>query len=158
MYYAILFSILLFFLLLYIRAGSSIPDIECMTNSSGSASGKPGTTYQSYDSNNPMILAEKNAANIEYLEGRLKELQSLEKTFNSLEGKVTHNTDAIKQMSQLATSHIAAASGISAKKGPPPAIKNLSSIAQSASNRLSPSPSMDLKVSPSRADPTAPTN
>ena len=145
MYYAMIFSILLWFLLLFISSRERM--VEGLE-----------TKYQPYSGNNPMILAEKNAANIEYLKGRLDQLQTLEQNFNSLEGKVTKNTDAIKQMSQLATQHLAASTGISAATGTPPAIKKLSSISQSSGNYINPITAPTTHISPSRPDPTVPTN
>ena len=148
MYYVILFTILLLFLTLFLHK----------TNLTEGLENHEQEKYQSYTDNNPMILAEKNAANIEYLKGRLQDLQTLSKNFGSLEVKVDKNTNAIKQMSQLATQHLSSVTGISAVTGTPPAVKKLSSISQNASNFVNPITSTTTHISPSRPDPTAPLN
>ena len=148
MYFAILFSIILLFLLLFLNHSKPEKIIESLTQ----------PKYQPYPDNNPMILAEKNAANIEYLKGRLNQLAIQRSEFDSLEDKVSKNTDAIKQMSQLATQHITSSTGISAASGTPPSIKKLSSIGQNAGNYINPITSTTTHVTPSRPDPTAPLN
>ena len=80
-----------------------------------------------------MILAQKNAANIEYLQGRLKELQSLEKNFTSLQTDVKDNKSAINQMSQLAAQHLTQVTGIPSS-GPPAAVTALSSLSSEPGN------------------------
>ena len=61
MYYVILFAILLLFLILFLHKTSLIEGIE----------NQDEEKYEPYSQNNPMILAEKNAANLEYLKSRL---------------------------------------------------------------------------------------
>lgn len=126
--YAIFFTFLLFFLLLFVMDKKKHRFLEGATNKSD--------TYQSYSGSDPMILAQKNAANIQYLQGRLKDLQSLEKDFTSLQTDVKDNKSAINQMSQLAAQHLTQVTGIPSS-GPPAAITNLSSISQDPANSSS---------------------
>ena len=47
--------------------------------------------YQEYDTNNPnnaLILAQQNAGNIEYLKGRLNDIQGMSQQFQDLSGNV----------------------------------------------------------------------
>jgi hypothetical protein len=50
-----------------------------------------GESYQSYDTNNPanaLILAQQNAGNIEYLKGRIEDVQGIYKQVQDLSGNV----------------------------------------------------------------------
>lgn len=50
-----------------------------------------GESYQSYDTNNPanaLILAQQNAGNIEYLKGRIQDVQGMNKQVQDLSGNV----------------------------------------------------------------------
>ena len=50
-----------------------------------------GKSYQSYDTNNPanaLILAQQNAGNIEYLKGRIQDVQGMNKQVQDLSGNV----------------------------------------------------------------------
>jgi TolA-binding protein len=50
-----------------------------------------GKTYQPYDTNNPsntLILAQQNAGNIEYLKGRIQDIQGMNKQVQDLSGNV----------------------------------------------------------------------
>ena len=50
-----------------------------------------GDSYQSYDTNNPanaLILAQQNAGNIEYLKGRIQDVQGMNKQVQDLSGNV----------------------------------------------------------------------
>ena len=50
-----------------------------------------GESYQSYDTNNPanaLILAQQNAGNIEYLKGRIQDVQGINKQVQDLSGNV----------------------------------------------------------------------
>lgn len=123
--YAIFFTFLLFFLLLFVMDKKKHRFLEGAANQKDS--------YQSYSGNDPMILAQKNAANIEYLQERLKELQSLEKNFTSLQTDVKDNKSAINQMSQIAAQHLTQVTGIPSS-GPPAAVTALSSLANEPGN------------------------
>jgi hypothetical protein len=92
-----------------------------------------GATNQNSSDNNPMILAQKNAGTIQYLQERMNELQTLEKNFTTLQTDVKNNTNAIKQMGKFAAQHITQTAGVPAS-GPPPAVKGLSSISNDAAN------------------------
>ena len=152
MQYVIVFAILLLFLILFLQ---NKPIIEALTNEEDSS---PQEKYQQYANNNTMILAEKNAANIEYLKSRLDRWAIQKSKFSSVEAKVDKNTDAIKQMSQLATQHFSNVTGITGTSSTPPAIKKLGSIGQNAGNYINPMTSTTTHISPSRPDPTAPLN
>ena len=149
--YALFFSILLLFLLLFIKyLEPSDENIEGLTNNDATTSSSNNSTpsYQSYSGNNPMILAQKNAANIQYLQERLKELQTLETNFSSLEKKVTNNNSAITQLSKLASQHISQSTGVSTSNVTPSAINNITSIGSSAGNKLSPSTAPVSDITP----------
>jgi TolA-binding protein len=50
-----------------------------------------GESYQAYDTNNPanaLILAQQNAGNIEYLKGRIQDIQGMNKQVQDLSGNV----------------------------------------------------------------------
>jgi hypothetical protein len=129
--YALIFSLILFFLLLFVSNTKSVTILEHVTNPDNNEQ-TPQTpqTYQPYTGNNPMILAEKNAANIEYLKEKLQDVQTLSQNFNSLQSKVDTNTENIKKMAQYATKQITQQTGITPSGPLPPAIAGLSNIKQ----------------------------
>ena len=50
-----------------------------------------GKSYKNYDTNNPenaLILAQQNAGNIEYLKGRIQDIQGMNKQVQDLSGNV----------------------------------------------------------------------
>jgi len=115
---AIILCFILFFMLLFsMNVSQQSPTIEGVTNNASTPS------YQSYSGNDPMILAQKNAANIEFLQGRLNDLESLKKTISSLKTEVDSNKNAINQMGQIAANHISNTTGIS--NVVPPSISNM---------------------------------
>ena len=121
--YALFFAILLLFMLLFVTHMTNNQLIESLTDEDET---------QNYSGNNPMILAQKNAGNILYLESRLKSLPLLEKNFAALQTDVTKNKEAIQQMSQIAVQHISHATGIpSTGTTLPPSIQKLSTISSS---------------------------
>ena len=128
--YAVFFTFLLFFLLLFVMDSKKYRFLEGATNQNDTTQ---SDSYQSYSGNDPMILAQKNAANIQYLQGRLKDLQSLEKNFTSLQTDVKNNKSAINQMSQLAAQHLSQVTGVPSS-GPPAAVSALSSLANEPGN------------------------
>ena len=99
--YALFFTLLLFFLLHFVRSNNDALR-EGVTNNTDSSS---SPTYQSYSGTDPMILAQKNAANIQYLQEKLKDLQGLESNFNSLNSKVGSNTDNIRKCTICSTNY-----------------------------------------------------
>ena len=119
--YAIIFTFLLFFLLLFAMDNYEKKDII------------EGATNQNSSDNNPMLLAQKNAGTIQYLQERMNELQTLEKNFSTLQTDVKNNKNAIKQMGQIAAQHITQTAGVPGP-GAPPAVKGLSSIANDPAN------------------------
>ena len=66
---------------------------------------EPNTNYQSYQNNNPMILAEKNAANIQFIKQQLDELTDIKKKMEVLNNSVEENSYNIQQISKIAASH-----------------------------------------------------
>ena len=57
-----------------------------------------GESYQSYDTNNPanaLILAQQNAGNIEYLKGRIQDVQGMNKQVQDLSGNVVTLQDQV---------------------------------------------------------------
>lgn len=149
--YAIFFGILLLLLLLFVKETPKTCEkmVEALTNSTSDSDNESSSTYQPYSGDNPIILAQKNAANIQYLEGRLKDLQTLTTNFNTLEGKVTKNTDAIKQMAKLAANHITQTTGVSTTTATPSALHSVSSIGQAANNMISSASAPVTNVTPS---------
>jgi cell division protein FtsB len=61
--------------------------------------------YQSYDiSNNPLILAQQNAGNIESLKSQFTKLEGLDKEVQDISGNLVSLTNQVKQMIQLQSS------------------------------------------------------
>lgn len=50
---------------------------------------EPMTNYKNYNNNDPIILAQQNAGNIEYIKERLDDMQNLNKIVQDLSGNVT---------------------------------------------------------------------
>ena len=62
-------------------------------------------TYQPYDPNNPAILSQQNAGNIEVLKGQIDELRGIKKDVQDISGNLYTLTDQVnKYMLQQATS------------------------------------------------------
>jgi hypothetical protein len=146
--YAIIFAFLLFFLLMFVMDKGKTGLIEEVTNpatgQNDSATGQndspddaAGLKYSSYTNNDPMILAQKNAANIEYLQERLKELQTLERDFTALKSESDGNKSAIKKMATSITTHFSRATGISTTGPPPKAVSGLHTISNDPENDVS---------------------
>jgi len=160
--YAIIFAFILFFLLMFVTDKGKMGLIEGVTNpgtgqndsatdqndsatdqndsatdQNDSADNADGLTYSSYSNNDPMILAQKNAANIEYLQERLKELQTLERNFTALKSEADGNKSAIKKMATAITTHFSRATGISTTGPPPKAVSGLHTISNDPENDVS---------------------
>lgn len=139
--YAIIFAFILFFLLMFVTDKGKMGLIEGVTNpatgKNDSADNADGLTYSSYSNNDPMILAQKNAANIEYLQERLKELQTLERNFTALKSEADGNKSAIKKMATAITTHFSRATGISTTGPPPKAVSGLHTISNDPENDVS---------------------
>lgn len=61
-------------------------------------------TYQPYDPNNPTILAQQNAGNIQVLKGQMDELVGIKKEVEDISGNLYSLTDQVNQyMLQQAT-------------------------------------------------------
>ena len=142
--YALIFAFILFFLLMFVMDKGEQVLVEGVTNQNDSTTNEnkstldpddaAGLKYSSYTNNDPMILAQKNAANIEYLQERLKELQTLEKNFTALQTEADSNKSAIKKMATAITHHFSRATGISSTGPPPKAISGLHSISNDPEN------------------------
>lgn len=131
--YALIFSLLLFFLLLFVTSSKNKMTFETMVNDTNTNTNNTDNTnstavYQPYSGNDPMILAQKNAANIQFLKEKMADLQKLESSFNSLDTKVDTNTTNIKKMAQYATNRITQTTGISPTGGIPSSLSELSTI------------------------------
>ena len=64
-----------------------------------------GTTYQPYDPNNPTILAQQNAGNIQVLKGQMDELIGIKKEVEDISGNLYTLTEQVNEyMLQQATS------------------------------------------------------
>ena len=69
----------------------------------GSLEGFQSTTYQPYDTDNPqnaMILAQKNAGNIEFLKQQLNSLMSLQKEVTDISSNVVTLNDQVLALTQ----------------------------------------------------------
>jgi hypothetical protein len=108
--YAIFFTFLLFFLLLFVM--NDTDDRERVIEAIGSE----GNSYKPYSNNNPAILAQTNAANIKYLKERLEKLDKIDTNFTHLQTEVTKNKNAITNMSKIALGHIASKTGTKQQK------------------------------------------
>jgi hypothetical protein len=64
------------------------------------ASGNPTTTYQEYDPNNALILATKNAGNIEYLKSKIAGYDKMNSFIFDLSANVTNLDDQVTQILQ----------------------------------------------------------
>lgn len=135
--YALFFTLLLFFLLLFVRSNNDKFREGVTNNASSGTTSSDKASYQSYSGTDPMILAQKNAANIQYMQEKLKDLQGLESNFNSLTSSVNTNTNNIKKMAQYAAKQITSQTGITPQGGVPPAVAGLSSITNNPSNNTS---------------------
>lgn len=138
--YALFFTMILFFLLLFTMHLTNneedlIEAFDEPERQSQNWLGR-GPSYQNYNNSDPMILAQKNAANIEYLKSRLNELKSLEQNFVSLKTDVADNKKHIEQMAKMATKHLVQRTGLPTKHTPP-AIKGLKSISDNPANQIS---------------------
>jgi uncharacterized protein YdcH (DUF465 family) len=110
---------------------NTITNTNTNTNSNSNNSNNSNNStavYQPYSGNDPMILAQKNAANIQFLKEKMADLQKLESSFNSLDTKIDTNTTNIKKMAQYATNRITQTTGISPTGGIPSSLSELSTI------------------------------
>ena len=55
------------------------------------------TTYQPYDPNNPAILAQQNAGNIQVLKGQMDELIGIKKEVEDISGNLYTLTDQVNE-------------------------------------------------------------
>ena len=142
-------AIILFLALLIIKSYDNdfkiIETIETQT---------PGSlSYQNYnDENNAYILAQKNAANIQYLQERLKDTESLENEIKTLANSVKLNTTSIKQVAKIMSQEIGKATGVTpgaatkfaASQQPTYSTSNSTSTSTSTSTLIKPPPGPPL--------------
>lgn len=129
----LLLSLLLMLILLYITHDAPTI-IEAVTNNNNdedqdeetvetvkpaandslpSGNGSANLGYQNYDNdNNAYILAQKNAANIQYLVERLNNINSLEGELQTLTNNVNINTKSIKQVANVMSQKVGQITGI----------------------------------------------
>lgn len=69
------------------------PIIEGIENNSA-------PTYQNYDQSNPLILAQQNAGNIEYLKQQVTQLMGLDKEVQDISGNVVALSQQVNQLAQ----------------------------------------------------------
>jgi hypothetical protein len=88
--------------MIYLIVGNYLPNIstfrvniEGLTNNDGQTTG-----YQSYPKDDVYMLAQKNAANIEFLKGKYDTIQNLETMIYDLSRNVALNTTNISQIAQ----------------------------------------------------------
>lgn len=148
------FTLILFFALLIVKSYDSEDRIiegitSSGTTSSGTSTSSPTTSsgnttngsanlgYQNYDDqNNANILAQKNTANIQYLNERLNDIKSLENEITNLTNSVKVNTTSIKQISQIIQQQIHKMTGISPSSSP----STIPSLAQAGAIKTTPPP------------------
>lgn len=117
---ALFLSMLLLFLLLFVRHLDRIdmPLIEGNDTSSPTTNG----SFQNYDNdNNAYILAQKNAANIQFLNKRLEDIKKIEDEYQGLTNSVKINTTSIQQISKAIATQASQMTGLppDAKSVPP---------------------------------------
>lgn len=103
--------ITLFFMLLMLKSyDNNIMLYEGMTN-------QANNQYEDYDdNNNPLILAQKNAGNIDYLKQRVEENSELKDELEALTKSVQLNKYSIKQLGKTIANIMSHNSGMSEKK------------------------------------------
>ena len=131
----ILLLSILFMLLIINHTSKTIEGLtneESTENNSGSAN---SASYQNYDANNNAnTLAQKNAANIQYLEERLQKINTMETTIQSLTNNVKLNTNNVNQLSKLLVQQAHKLTGVS------PNTKNIPTLAQAGARKPPPPP------------------
>ena len=92
-----LFALLIVYQVYRVKEG-----LETATTATATATSTP--TYQPYDPNNPTILAQQNAGNIQVLKGQMDELVGIKKEVEDISGNLYSLTDQVNQyMLQQAT-------------------------------------------------------
>jgi cell division protein FtsB len=101
----IIHILILFFILLFVYHFLGGDDLFGVVEGLETTTTTSAPTYQSYDiSNNPLILAQQNAGNIEYLKSQFTKLEGLDKEVQDISGNVVSLTNQVKQMVQLQSS------------------------------------------------------
>jgi hypothetical protein len=114
---------------------SSTPDPSGSSSSGSVSSGSVSASYENYDANNNAnILAQKNAANIQYLEERLQKINTLETSIQSLTNNVKLNTNNVNQLSKLIAQQAQKLTGVSTNA------KSIPTLAQAGARKLPPPP------------------
>lgn len=134
MLFLFLIVILFFIVIIGLHSNKIIEGLENSSDSSDSSESTTSGNYQSYN-NNPAILAQTNAANIQYLKQRLDDLKKVEDDIQTLNKNVNVNTTSLKQLSQISASKAQQLTGIS----PSASISSIPTLAQ-AGKATSPPP------------------
>ena len=93
--------LILYNLVVYIVGKNKI--IEGATNKNGTENGtENGTDFQPYSQDNPLILAEKNAANIQFIKGQLDEIYNVKTMILDISNAVALNTYNVNQIANVA--------------------------------------------------------
>jgi hypothetical protein len=150
------FTLILFFALLIVNHNNEDKIIESVTTSNSTnetsansssnmvSNGSANLGYQNYDDeNNAYILAQKNTANIQYINERLNDIKSMEDEITKLSNNVKINNVSIKQISNIISHQINKLSGNSLNLTPSSTSTSTStstSSNSSVSNKLPPTP------------------
>jgi len=89
--------LILYNLVVYIVGKNKI--IEGATNKNGT---EKETDFQPYSQDNPLILAEKNAANIQFIKGQLDEIYNVKTMILDISNAVALNTYNVNQIANVA--------------------------------------------------------
>lgn len=137
--------ITLFFMLLMLKSyDNNIMLYEGMKNK-----------YEDYDdNNNPLILAQKNAGNIDYLKQRVEENSEIKDEIKALTKSVELNKYSIKQLGKTVANIMSHHSGMSEKKikeyhsGNIPGAPTATKSEQSTEKSLNPNSNSNSKSTP----------
>lgn len=118
---------LLIAIMLYIIIANYLPNISIFrVNVEGLTNNEGQTSYQPYSKDDVYILAQKNAANIEFLKEKYDSIQNLEDMIFDLSRNVTLNTANIAEIAkQIANASQQLVGRTPGDTSPPPLAKGL---------------------------------
>ena len=96
MNYIYILAILFLMIIVYTLVSNSNKIIE------GATGKKEDDDFQSYSQDNPMILAQKNAANIQFIKGQLDKIYNAKTMILDISNAVALNTYNINQIADVA--------------------------------------------------------
>ena len=113
--------------MLYIIIANYLPNISIFrVNVEGLTNNEGQTSYQPYSKDDVYILAQKNAANIEFLKEKYDSIQNLEDMIFDLSRNVTLNTANIAEIAkQIANASQQLVGRTPGDTSPPPLAKGL---------------------------------